>query len=1241
MRRQKCARSFARLQGVGTKTLRGIVVLLCLALGCGAAMARPQDQDQTQDQGQNRNRTQNPAAMQRPSELGKENMSLVAASAAEIKAVVATDPGLMVELKRWVARDATDHGQIIGESDLTDDAIYGRLESDVRFRSVATSLLQQYGYLVPKVNPDSPLAKEQDLLMQERVKWITQEEEEERNQERTERRQETEDRAKAQECAEGIGTDCPQKPGTPAQTVAQPMGGMAQPNMPAVFPGESPYLINPSQPGILGFPGGTNGGLEQAELLNTTGEESEGDLLDLGLSGLGESEEQQSSTGLPGMGIDSASRDSNSLNSSSLLGGLEEEEADGGGNLLGALQGGSSSGSDLATLGSLMEPSALGEESQFGTNGTLSPLETVSPAYPPGTPVIPMLSYGRGVQPKAKVEPAMARVENPYRNIPSLYDMYLQAQPQPPLPRRFGGDVFANGSRDPELIPMDLPAGPDYVVGPGDGLTIDLWGGVSRRITRTVDREGRVSLPEVGPVLVSGKSLADVQEALQQAVRTQFRNESADVSLGRLRTIRVYEVGDVTNPGAYDISSLSTPLNALFAAGGPTSRGSMRIVKHYRGNQLVQEVDLYDLLLHGVRGDVQRLQSGDTILVPPVGPQVTVEGMVRRPAIYELKDEKDLASVLELAGGLLPTATLRHIEVQRLVEHEKQTMLSLDIPDSDNEAEVTAKLKAFTIQAGDRIRVFPIAQGNQDTIYLEGHVVRPGRYAYHAGMRVTDVISSFKDLLPEPATQYAEIVRLNPPDFHPTVEGFNLSDALADPSKAPTLEPMDTISVFSRFDFENPPTVSVLGDVRGPGTYRTSGQVHLSDAVHLAGGLAPDAETADAQVFHYLPDGKSEILSVDLREALAGDSTQNILLAPRDRVLIHRSPDAEQPAVVYVQGDVAKPGRYPLTTNMTVADLIRVGGGLQPSADTKVADLTHYNWESNDQLGGQHDSVELAAALDGDTSANVQLHNGDVVTVRQRPGWNDLGSSIAVKGEVEHPGTYGIRPGERLSSILERAGGFQPDAYPYGAVLQRVQVRDLEAKQQDQLLLRVKDVQRELEQLPEGDAQQKQAKEAALAQYQTTLTELSSTPPVGRVNIRISSNIKRWRNTPADIEVRAGDTLVIPKRPDYVAVSGQVFNPTAVAYRPGKSAKWYLSQSGGPTTLADRKDIFVIRADGSVVSAKKSLFGGESLSATLEPGDTVVVPEKAVGGGKNWQSLFTSAEVASSIAEAVVITLHY
>jgi protein involved in polysaccharide export with SLBB domain len=447
--------------------------------------------------------------------------------------------------------------------------------------------------------------------------------------------------------------------------------------------------------------------------------------------------------------------------------------------------------------------------------------------------------------------------------------------------------------------------------------------------------------------------------------------------------------------------------------------------------------------------------------------------------------------------------------------------------------------------------------------------------------------------------------------------------------------------VFSRFDFENPPMVSVWGDVRTPGSYRTSGQIRLTDAVHLAGGLAPDAQTSNAQVFRYLSDGKLKIFSVSLSGALAGDPSANILLEPRDRLLIHRNPDAVEPASVYIEGEVGKPGRYPLTTNMRIGDLIRVGGGLRPSADTQAADLTNYQGSNQTKLMGQHAAIAISAALEGDPKVDVPLHNGDVLTIRQLPGWNDLGATMVVRGEVRHPGVYGIRPGEKLSSVLERAGGFQPDAYPPGAVLQRSQVRELEQKAQNEMILRVRDAQTNLSLLPETEPRQKAAKEIAIQQWQASLAELSSNPPTGRISIRISSTIDRWKNTAADVDVRAGDTIRVPKSPGYVMVTGQVFNPTAVSYRPGKSAKWYLSQGGGPTQLANKKAIFVIRADGSVISSRESAWSGNSLGAVLQPGDTVVVPEKALGGGVQWQNIFLAAQVASSIASTAFIAARY
>jgi polysaccharide biosynthesis/export protein len=1194
----------------------GLTALLVLA-----ALHSPNAHAQQRNNNNNNNETT------KVSDLAVQNFSRVAASAAEVKTVLVRDPGLMVELKRWVAKDATDHGQIISDSDLTDDAIYERLESDVQFRSVATLLVQRYGYLQPKVNPESEAGQERDLLIKERTKWLAQRQEEELAEARQKEARNQQNSISCGNQEQTLDSECNNQQARPSS-----MGG----NGPGFQPGQSPSNNAPGQPqpSNPNIPGdnlmraqlGQDGGDLPGATSQLPFTDSYGSTLAFNNVSANASESLEMRTGEVG-----ASRPSSATGGNGNIG-----SGNPGDGLLAAYGGGTGSGNGTQ-LGSglpFVMPSP-------GFNSLVD-----NQAANSSTPGMSSTTLRPGAMPRflptpRPEPPAMVRTKSPYEDIPSLYDMYVQAVTRPATPRRFGAEVFENGTRDSQLIPMDLPAGPDYVVGPGDGLSVDLWGGVSQRLYRVVDREGRVSLPEVGPIEVSGKSLAELQLSLQQILRTQFRDVSADVSLARLRTIRVYEVGDVANPGAYDISSLSTPLNALFVAGGPTQRGSMRILKHYRGTQLVQTVDVYDLLLHGVKANLVRLENGDTVQVPPIGPQVTVEGMVRRPAVYELLDEKSLASVLELAGGLLPAATLRHIEVQRLVAHDKQTMLSVDIPDAGNNAEVTKTLESFEIHDGDRVRVYPIVPYNQDTIYVEGHVVRPGRFSYHADMRVTDVISSYKDLLPEPATRYAEIIRLNAPDFHPSVEGFDLADALNNPAQSPVLHPMDTIRIFSRFDFENPPTVSVLGEVRAPGTYQTSGQIRLTDAVHLAGGLTPDVETGDAQVFRYLPDGKFKIFSVSLSQALAGDPVENIILQPRDRLLIHRNPDAVEPASVYIQGEVAKPGRYPLTTNMAVADLIRVGGGLKPSADTDTADLIKFQYSGQTKLTGQQESVALSAALAGNGQSNIQLHNGDVLTIRQLPGWNDLGASITVKGEVKHPGTYGIRPGERLSSVLERAGGFGPDAYPFGAVLQRVQVRELESKAQNEIVLRVKGIQDDLQQMPDTDAKQKEAKEMVMQQWQTTLEQLSANPPAGRVTIRVSSQINHWKNTTSDVEVRAGDLLVIPKRPSFVMVSGQVFNPTAVSYRSGKSAKWYLSQAGGPTTLANKKAIFVIRADGSVIGSQKTLLMGDPLNASLQPGDTVVVPEKALGGGLQWQSVLLTAQAASAIASTVFIALHY
>ncbi|HEY1678539.1 MAG TPA: SLBB domain-containing protein [Candidatus Sulfotelmatobacter sp.] len=1147
------------------RLLRPSVVCLALLVLCEAVNAQRTDDTPTSrrpTQGEN---------TEELTGLAKDNLGLVAASSIQIREVLIKDAGLLVELKRWVAKEATDNGQVLQPANITDDAIFDRLDRDIAFRSVATRLLQRYGYLLPQANPDSSYAKEQDYILKERARRLVQVEAEEDNQAIQHNDEGSRELDTTSTCDPQQNYDCG-KSKIPKRRLPSTRNDSSDPD-----PNPGPGLVPAPAPRTLRADLNSDG----------IGQRDRADSGELELAASTTKSEASVLSGLAATDPLAADALSSIRNSSSVAGTATRD---------------------------------ISDHLDVPRTSDLRASERRSPAR----------SFEEDVTPVKMVRPP-----NPYADVPSLYDMYVQASASQRAVQRFGLNVFRNNANEPDVIPMDLPVGADYVVGTGDSIAIDLWGSVSQRLVRMVDREGRVSLPGTGPLLVSGKNLGEIQFDVQRALRNVFRDVSADVSLSRVRTVRVYVVGDVAEPGAYDISSLSTPLNALFAAGGVTGRGSLRTLRHSRGKQLVQQVDAYDLLLHGVRSDLKRLENGDTLLVPPLGPQITVEGMVRRPGIYELLDENSLADVLSLAGGILPTAALRHIEVQRIEAHEKRTMLTLDIGANSDEAMSGKELQRFKIRDGDQIHIYPIAAYNEDAIYLQGHVLRPGRYSFKPGMKVTDLISSYGDLLPEPAPHYAEIVRLNAPDFHPSVESFDLSAALANPASAPPLNRLDTVRIFSRYDFERPPDVWVGGEVHSPGNYRTKGEAHLRDAVYLAGGITPDAALDSAQLFRTQADGTLRILSLDLREALAGNPVDNIIIQPRDRLLIHRKIEAVDAPTVNITGEVTKPGRYPLTSNMRVVDLVRVAGGLKRSAFADDADLTRFSAGngSNERV-----DIKLTAALSGDADEDIPLRNGDVLAIRQIPQWNDLGASVTIGGEVMHAATYGIQPGEKLSSVFARCSGFTAQAYPYGAVLIRREVREIEMRSHLELVSRIKTEQDYLKTLPENDADQKNAKLTAIAQTETVLHHLQATAPVGRVVIHIPSDLKKLAGTAADVPLRDGDLLVIPKKTNYVVVSGEVFNPTAVSYVPGRSAKWYLSQAGGLTQIGDKSAAFVIRADGSVLAAKNNseIWSGDPLNAVLKPGDSIVVPEKAPKvAGRNWTALLQSAQVAASVALTV------
>ena len=747
-------------------------------------------------------------------------------------------------------------------------------------------------------------------------------------------------------------------------------------------------------------------------------------------------------------------------------------------------------------------------------------------------------------------EPQVLHRPAPY-NMLALRDLYTQLPEQSGEMKRFGSEVFLPNpqSRSSYLANsrsalMDVPAGPDYVVGPGDVLSINLWGGISQTFTRPVDREGRVDLPEAGPIQVAGLTLERIEALIAGSLKRQYRNAQVAVSMARLRTIRVYVVGDVQHPGVYQISSLSTCLNALYAAGGPTGVGSLRVLRHYRGTRLAGEIDLYDFLLHGVQSE-DRLESGDTLIVPPAGPQIAVYGAVKRPAIYELKSESTLAEVLDDAGGATVAAELSHIIVERIDAHHQRQTVSVGLSAGSTAEATRAAITAFPVQDGDRVHVSAVLPYSQQVIYMEGHVARPGRTPWHDNMHLAEVLHSYRDLLPEPADR-GEIVRLIAPDLHPETIEFNVPDVLIGNSN-PVLEPFDTVRVLGRYEAD----------------------------------------------------------------------------APK----------------VTIGGEVLRPGNYALSRGMTAAQLVRMAGGFKRDALLTNADLTSYNVVEGTKVVSERIPVHIGAAVnDEDAGSDVPLKAGDVLTVHQLTGWNDIGSSVTLEGEVAHPGRYGFEPGERLSSILRRAGGFRETSYPAGAVLVREDVRRLEETTREQLIRQIETSSASARISPNiGSGDQSAVLQLISQQQSEILARLRSQPASGRMVIHISTDISSWQNTPNDIEVRAGDTLRIPKRPGFVLVSGQVYNASAITYSPGKTAEWYLRRAGGPTEVANKKEIFIIRANGSVVGREPSFWDHNVLSTHLDPGDTLIVPQKIIGASLFWRNLLTVAQISSSIAVTAAV----
>ncbi|NBW89987.1 MAG: hypothetical protein EBR51_08800 [Gammaproteobacteria bacterium] len=529
----------------------------------------------------------------------------------------------------------------------------------------------------------------------------------------------------------------------------------------------------------------------------------------------------------------------------------------------------------------------------------------------------------------------------------------------------------------------DVPVPADYVLGPGDQITIQLFGSQNRTFKLVVDPEGRINVPDIGPVSVLGKTFEAARADIEARVGRQFVGTQASVSLADTRAIRVFVVGEAKHPGAYTVSGLSTVTSALYAAGGVKTTGSLRDVQLKRRGQTVRHLDLYDLLLRGDTSNDAQLQSGDAVFIPPLGATAAVEGEVQRPAIYELKGVTTMSTLVGLAGGLTSSADSGVASLVRINDQRMRVAVNVSLDSAEGRNE--------KIGNGDAVRIGRLRPTLDAGVTLDGYVFRPGTIAFKSGMRLSDALPSVEELRPNADLSYVLIRREMPPDRRLVFLSADLSAALRMPgSKADlALAARDRIIVFdanaSRKQLIDPllaelrrqsdlatPTavVTVGGRVKAPGDYPLEPGMRVSDLLRAAGRLEDAAFPTTAELTRYRSDGKermTELLEIDLASVLRGDTSADVLLQSFDTLTIKELPEWSLREQVTLKGEVRFPGVYPIRRGETLRSVLERAGGVTSLAFVQGAVFTRRDLLEREQK--QID--ELSARLKSDLATTA------------------------------------------------------------------------------------------------------------------------------------------------------------------------------------------------------------------------------------------------------------------------------
>ena len=785
----------------------------------------------------------------------------------------------------------------------------------------------------------------------------------------------------------------------------------------------------------------------------------------------------------------------------------------------------------------------------------------------------------------------------------------------------FGYDLFA-GAPTTFAPATDIPVPGEYIVGPGDNINLNLYGKTNSQLTVVVDREGKINVPELGPIHVAGLSFQELKAMMKEEVKQRAIGLSVLTTLGELRSVRIFILGEANRPGSYTVSSLSTITNALFVSGGIKKTGSLRNIQLKRNGQLVSTFDLYDLLLKGDTSDDVRVLPGDVIFVPPVGKTVGIGGEVKRSAIFELKEETTFADLVQLSGGFLPTTYLPATKVNRIDTTGQRTILDLDLSDSAN--------LQRTLNNGDLVRVFSILDSLEDVVTVAGHVYRPGNYAFNDGMHVGDILADIKDVLPNVDLSYALIRRETPVNREIYFEQFALRDVFAGQTVA--LAPRDKVVVFAN-DGErdaliagdiarlrgqtalNEPAkvVSVVGPVKQPGSYPLMQGMSVKQLLQAAGNLTLTAEEEYAVIIRRNEQRDVEVVTLNLSDdallatslqaedqlyVFGKDQDRADALAPVMAKLAGQATKDIENQLITISGEVRFPGTYPYSKGMTIPEIVLAAGGLTESAYLDEMEISRFFTDKSTIASRNTYQVNLGTEL---SEPKTKLQAKDVIQVRRIPQWYE-DQYIELGGEFVFPGRYLVKDGESLRSVIERAGGFTALAYPGAAVFMRDSVKDKNVQELARLE-KVLEKQIEIALAAKAMSQTLGVQTASPDMDKiTNLIQGDDIDGLGRVAIDLTAQVS-GQNSP--IEVFPNDKLFVPRKPATVQILGEVQMNSAHVFNGDLSLSDYLALAGGTTQFADESAIYVIRADGRVVTPN-SWFS--YTNSDIQAGDTIVVP---------------------------------